>query len=155
MQNYRRREGWLPSISPTGLAVDRSRLKKARIFHVVAGETGLSALDPGGIEVLESDLAMFSKVLTAARSSHSPVENEHVRVIRTRYLARQIVPCTRIVPACFYSYRVGAISSVAILRATCCSIRGRTSEAPNLNIPIWLEPLPPHSVENVGGAENQ
>jgi len=28
-----------------------------------------------------------------------------------------------------------------------------TSEAPKLNTPIWLEPLPPHSVENVGDAE--
>jgi hypothetical protein len=28
-----------------------------------------------------------------------------------------------------------------------------TPEAPKLNTPIWLEPLPPHSVENVGGAE--
>ena len=40
--------------------------KKRASLHVVAGEAGLSALDPGGIEVLESDLASFSKVLTSA-----------------------------------------------------------------------------------------
>ena len=40
--------------------------KKRASLHVVAGEAGLSALDPGGIEVLESDLATFSTVLTSA-----------------------------------------------------------------------------------------
>src|SRR6202140_2738769 len=39
--------------------------KKRASLHVVAGETGLGALDPGGIEVLESDLATFSTVLTS------------------------------------------------------------------------------------------
>jgi len=40
--------------------------KKRASLHVVAGEAGLAALDPGGIEVLESDLANFSKALTSA-----------------------------------------------------------------------------------------
>ena len=40
--------------------------KKRASLHVVPGETGLSALDPGGIEVLEADLASFSTVLTSA-----------------------------------------------------------------------------------------
>src|SRR3979490_1237586 len=40
--------------------------KKRASLHVVAGEAGLSALDPGGIEVLEADLATFSTVLTSA-----------------------------------------------------------------------------------------
>jgi formamidopyrimidine-DNA glycosylase len=40
--------------------------KKRASLHVVAGEAGLSALDPGGIEVLEADLASFSTVLTSA-----------------------------------------------------------------------------------------
>jgi formamidopyrimidine-DNA glycosylase len=39
--------------------------KKRASLHLVAGETGLTALDPGGIEVLESDLATFTKTLTA------------------------------------------------------------------------------------------
>jgi formamidopyrimidine-DNA glycosylase len=40
--------------------------KKRASLHVVAGETGLAALDPGGIEVLDIDLAQFSKTLTSA-----------------------------------------------------------------------------------------
>jgi len=35
-------------------------------LHVVAGEEGLHALDPGGLEVLECGLASFSAVLTRA-----------------------------------------------------------------------------------------
>jgi formamidopyrimidine-DNA glycosylase len=40
--------------------------KKRASLHVVAGEAGLSALDPGGIEVLDIDLEQFSKTLTSA-----------------------------------------------------------------------------------------
>ncbi|MGA9353340.1 MAG: DNA-formamidopyrimidine glycosylase family protein, partial [Terriglobales bacterium] len=40
--------------------------KKRASLHVVAGETGLAALDPGGIEVLDIDLDQFSKTLTSA-----------------------------------------------------------------------------------------
>jgi formamidopyrimidine-DNA glycosylase len=40
--------------------------KKRASLHVVAGEDGLSALDPGGIEVLESDLERFTTTLTSA-----------------------------------------------------------------------------------------
>lgn len=40
--------------------------KKRASLHVVAGEDGLSALDPGGIEVLETDLEHFAAVLTSA-----------------------------------------------------------------------------------------
>jgi formamidopyrimidine-DNA glycosylase len=40
--------------------------KKRASLHVVAGEDGLSALDPGGMEVLDSDLEHFSAVLTSA-----------------------------------------------------------------------------------------
>jgi formamidopyrimidine-DNA glycosylase len=40
--------------------------KKRASLHVVAGEAGLSALDPGGIEVLQSELAAFAKALTAS-----------------------------------------------------------------------------------------
>ena len=38
--------------------------QKRASLHVVKGEDGLSALDPGGLEVLESDLARFRSVLT-------------------------------------------------------------------------------------------
>ncbi|MGB6385140.1 MAG: DNA-formamidopyrimidine glycosylase family protein [Terriglobales bacterium] len=40
--------------------------QKRASLHVVAGEDGLSALDPGGMEVLESDLERFTSVLTSA-----------------------------------------------------------------------------------------
>ncbi len=40
--------------------------RKRASLHVVIGEAGLGALDPGGLEVLESDLDHFTKVLTSA-----------------------------------------------------------------------------------------
>jgi formamidopyrimidine-DNA glycosylase len=40
--------------------------QKRASLHVVAGEEGLSALDPGGLEVLESTLQEFTAVLTSA-----------------------------------------------------------------------------------------
>jgi formamidopyrimidine-DNA glycosylase len=40
--------------------------QKRASLHVVAGEAGLRALDPGGLEVLETDLEHFSAALTSA-----------------------------------------------------------------------------------------
>jgi formamidopyrimidine-DNA glycosylase len=40
--------------------------KKRASLHLVAGEDGLAALDPGGLEVLETDLEQFAAVLTSA-----------------------------------------------------------------------------------------
>lgn len=40
--------------------------KKRASLHVVEGESGLRGLDPGGLEVLETDLARFAAVLTSA-----------------------------------------------------------------------------------------
>ncbi len=40
--------------------------RKRASLHAVAGEAGLRALDPGGLEVLETDLQHFSAVLTSA-----------------------------------------------------------------------------------------
>jgi formamidopyrimidine-DNA glycosylase len=40
--------------------------KKRASLHVVEGETGLRALDPSSLEVLESDLGRFSAVLTSS-----------------------------------------------------------------------------------------
>jgi formamidopyrimidine-DNA glycosylase len=40
--------------------------KKRASLHVVAGEDGLARLDPGGLEVLGTDLEHFSSVLTSA-----------------------------------------------------------------------------------------
>lgn len=40
--------------------------QKRASLHVVAGEEGLKSLDPGGLEVLESDLEAFTSVLKSA-----------------------------------------------------------------------------------------
>lgn len=40
--------------------------KKRASLHVVSGEAGLRAHDPGGLEILEADLEQFTKVLTAS-----------------------------------------------------------------------------------------
>jgi formamidopyrimidine-DNA glycosylase len=40
--------------------------RKRASLHLVAGEEGLNALDPGGLEVLETDLTHFSQVLTSS-----------------------------------------------------------------------------------------
>jgi formamidopyrimidine-DNA glycosylase len=40
--------------------------QKRASLHVVAGEEGLSALDPSGLEVLETDRAHFAQVLTSS-----------------------------------------------------------------------------------------
>jgi formamidopyrimidine-DNA glycosylase len=40
--------------------------KKRASLHLVAGEEALNALDPGGLEVLETDLAHFAQVLTSS-----------------------------------------------------------------------------------------
>jgi formamidopyrimidine-DNA glycosylase len=40
--------------------------KKRASLHVVAGEAGLRALDPGGLEVLDTDSGHFAAVLTAS-----------------------------------------------------------------------------------------
>jgi formamidopyrimidine-DNA glycosylase len=52
---------------PNGsLLLTEAGTKKRASLHVVSGEAGLSALDPGGLEVLEADLQEFTKVLTAS-----------------------------------------------------------------------------------------
>ncbi len=52
---------------PTGsLLWTEAGSKKRASLHVVAGEEELAKLDPGGLEVLKADLAMFAKVLTSA-----------------------------------------------------------------------------------------
>ncbi|HXA64415.1 MAG TPA: DNA-formamidopyrimidine glycosylase family protein [Bryobacteraceae bacterium] len=52
---------------PNGsLVLTEAGTKKRASLHVVSGEAGLSALDPGGLEVLEADLEEFTKVLTSS-----------------------------------------------------------------------------------------
>jgi formamidopyrimidine-DNA glycosylase len=52
-------------VSGTLLWTEAGSQKRASL-HVVAGEEGLFALDPGGLEVLEADLDRFARVLTPA-----------------------------------------------------------------------------------------
>jgi formamidopyrimidine-DNA glycosylase len=40
--------------------------RKRASLHTAAGEEGLNALDPGGLEVLDTDLAHFAQVLTSS-----------------------------------------------------------------------------------------
>jgi formamidopyrimidine-DNA glycosylase len=52
---------------PNGsLVLTEAGTKKRASLHVVSGEVGLSALDPGGLEVLEADLQEFTNVLTSS-----------------------------------------------------------------------------------------
>ena len=52
---------------PNGtLLLTEAGSQKRASLHVVAGEAGLRALDPGGLEVLDTDLQHFSAALTSA-----------------------------------------------------------------------------------------
>ena len=49
---------------PTGtLLLNEAGTKKRAALHLVAGEAALAAHDPGGLEILEADLAAFSAAL--------------------------------------------------------------------------------------------
>jgi formamidopyrimidine-DNA glycosylase len=55
---------------PTGtLLLTEAATRKRASLHLVRGEAALAALDPGGLEVLEADLATFEAAL--ARESHT------------------------------------------------------------------------------------
>jgi formamidopyrimidine-DNA glycosylase len=55
---------------PTGTALlTEAGSRRQASLHVVAGEAGLAALDPGGLEVLDSDLPAFAERLT--RTNHT------------------------------------------------------------------------------------
>ncbi len=47
------------------LTLTEAGTKRRASLHLVQGEEGLRAIDPGGIEVLEADLAAFTAALTA------------------------------------------------------------------------------------------
>ncbi len=52
--------------SDGSLVLTEAGSRKRASLHVVRGEAALGKLDPGGLEVLETDLATFSSVLTSA-----------------------------------------------------------------------------------------
>jgi hypothetical protein len=90
----------------------------------------------------------------AAPGNHSLLfENDRERVVRTRILPGHSTPV--------YMHRW---PSVMLVLASSDLLRSddlgnvlmdtrQSSEVPGLNSPAWLEPLPPHSVKNVGDAE--
>ena len=91
--------------------------------------------------------------LTAAPGHHELLtENERVRVVRTRIQRGQTVPvhthrwpCVLTILSWSDMIRHDADSNVLL--------DTRNSVPPKLNTPTWQEPLPPHSVENVGEGE--
>jgi len=89
--------------------------------------------------------------LIAAPDHHTLLfENDRVRLIQTRILPGQIVPLhTHRWPAVLlmssWSHFIRRDASGNVVLDT-----RQSPEVPELNSPISLDPLPPHSVENVG-----
>jgi hypothetical protein len=92
--------------------------------------------------------------MAAAPAYHSVIlENDRVRVLQTRIPRGEIVPV--------HTHRW---SSVAIILSRSHFVRRdpdgkitldtrQLGELPKPNAPFWQEPLPPHTVENVGDVE--
>lgn len=92
--------------------------------------------------------------LVAAPNHHTLLlENEKMRVVETRILPGQTVPV-----------RTHRLNGVLFVQSWSDLIRRdqhgnvlldtrQSPDKPRLNTPLWQEPLPPHTVENVGGAE--
>ncbi|MBZ5525355.1 MAG: hypothetical protein LAP21_24270 [Acidobacteriia bacterium] len=92
--------------------------------------------------------------LVAASGNHTVLfENERVRVVQTRILPGQTVPVhTHRWPGVMF---IRAWSDL-VRRDHLGSVMQDSRQAPEpplLNTPMWLEPIPPHSVENVGAGE--
>src|SRR3981081_4786725 len=92
--------------------------------------------------------------MVAAPDHHSVVlENEQVRVLRTRILPGHTVP---VHTHCWPSVQLIVSWSNLVRRDHLGNVVLDTrtvSESPKLNTPLWHPPLAPHSVENVGAAE--
>jgi hypothetical protein len=91
--------------------------------------------------------------LVAAPRHHTIVlENEKMRVVETRIAPGQKVPVhTHRWPGALF---ITAWSDL-IRRDQAGHVRLDTrqlADRPRLNPPLWQEPLPPHTLENVGGA---
>ena len=92
--------------------------------------------------------------LVAAPDHHAILfENEEVRVIRTRVLPGHLVPLhTHRWPCVLFILSWSHILRRNHLGRVTLDTR-QAFEVPQLNMPIWQEPLAPHSLENVGGTE--
>jgi hypothetical protein len=92
--------------------------------------------------------------LIAAPHNHTVLfENKSVRVLETRILPGQIVPVhTHRWPSVLLNVTWSDFVRRDHLRNVTLDTR-QSQETPPLNSPTWLEPLPPHTVENVGDRE--
>jgi hypothetical protein len=92
--------------------------------------------------------------LVAAPGNHSLLfENERVRVVQTRILPGSSTPVhTHRWPSVMFVIAWSHLVRFDDLGNVLMDTR-QSAEVPALNSPAWLEPLPPHSVKNVGDAE--
>jgi hypothetical protein len=92
--------------------------------------------------------------LLAAPGNHSLLfENDRVRVVQTRILPGHSTPVhTHRWPSVMFVFASSDLVRFDDLGSVLMDTR-RSVEPPSLNSPVWLEPLPPHSVKNVGDAE--
>ena len=92
--------------------------------------------------------------LVAASAHHSLIfENDRVRVLNTRILPGQTVPPhTHRWPCMLFIFSWSDIVRRDHLGNVTLDTR-HGFHPPALNSPTWQEPLPPHSVENVGPSE--
>lgn len=91
--------------------------------------------------------------MTAAPDHHGVLfENDRVRILDTRLLAGQRTPVhTHEWPAALYILSWSDFIRRGEDGAVLADSRDRPG--PELNSGLWIEPLPPHSVENVGSAD--
>ena len=92
--------------------------------------------------------------LVAAPGNHSVLyENERVRVVETRILPGHSTPVhTHRWPSVMFVFASSDLVRFDDLGNVLMDTR-QSAAVPALNSPVWLEPLGPHSVENVGDAE--
>lgn len=92
--------------------------------------------------------------LVAAPGNHSLLfENDRVRVVQTRILPGHSTPVhTHRWPSVMFVFASSDLIRSDDLGNVLMDTR-QSREGPALNSPAWLEPLPPHSVKNVGDAE--
>jgi hypothetical protein len=92
--------------------------------------------------------------LVAAPGHHTLLlENERMRVMRTRILPGQVVP---VHTHCWPGVLFITVWSDLLRRDPAGNVlldMRQLPDKPNLNVPLWQEPLPPHTVENVGSTE--
>ena len=92
--------------------------------------------------------------VTAAPDHHKVLfENDNVRMLHTRILPGQKVPVhTHRWPSVLFIHSWSDFVRRDYLGNVTLDSR-RATKVPKLDGPTWLEPLPPHTLENVGSTE--